>query len=159
MAGTATAWECFTDAAVALGRAGMAAEEVFALDYVAARRPAWMADAACRAVGLDVFFGADTTVARAVCAGCEVREPCLAYALAARIPDGMFGGLDGRERARLPRPPRPPAPERTAPERPPAGRRRRGRLPCSECGGAPSKARGLCPTCYARDYWRRRHGR
>jgi WhiB family redox-sensing transcriptional regulator len=156
---TAHAWERFTDAAVALGRAGIAAEEVLALDYVAAHRPTWMADAACRAVGLDVFFAGDTTAARAVCAGCEVREPCLAYAVDAGIPDGVFAGLDGRERARLPRPPRPPAPERTATERVAAPGRRRGRLPCSECGGGPSKAKGLCPTCYARDYWRRRHGR
>lgn len=39
--------------------------------------------------------------AKAVCAGCPERAPCLAYALEQAIPHGVWGGLDQQARARL----------------------------------------------------------
>ncbi|MFD7985463.1 WhiB family transcriptional regulator [Kitasatospora indigofera] len=59
---------------------------------------------ACRSVpDPDVFFpevGDEVGAARArrICAGCPVRSACLAYALAADEPHGIFGGLDPKER-------------------------------------------------------------
>jgi WhiB family redox-sensing transcriptional regulator len=61
-------------------------------------------DAACRAVGTEVFFPtseAQATEAKAICAACPVREECLEYALATRPGDGVFGGLTAAERHRL----------------------------------------------------------
>lgn len=40
-------------------------------------------------------------VARRVCQNCDVMADCLAYALAAREQDGMWGGLTPTERRRL----------------------------------------------------------
>jgi WhiB family redox-sensing transcriptional regulator len=68
------------------------------------RRPAWMARAACRGTGTDAYFptvGATVAPARAVCAGCPVREPCLAYALADPELAGVWGGTSARERDRI----------------------------------------------------------
>ena len=39
--------------------------------------------------------------AKAICAVCPVREPCLDHALNAREKQGVWGGLDERERRRL----------------------------------------------------------
>jgi WhiB family redox-sensing transcriptional regulator len=73
--------------------------------------PDWQR-AACRHAP-HLFFGADNesirarcsreTSARAVCAGCPVREACLEFRLGFREQrDGaIFGGLDGDERAAL----------------------------------------------------------
>jgi hypothetical protein len=49
-------------------------------------RPAWQAHAACRGMGVDLFFpkvGEDVDPARAICARCAVRQECLDYILAA----------------------------------------------------------------------------
>ncbi len=64
----------------------------------------WRVDAACRDLDVDVFFPepeGDTGPAKAVCAGCPVREECLEFALASRQDDGVWGGLDEHERRRL----------------------------------------------------------
>lgn len=64
----------------------------------------WRLDAACIEVGPDLFFpeaGGIAADAKRVCAGCTVRVPCLEFALAHRIPDGVFGGLSDGERRRV----------------------------------------------------------
>jgi WhiB family transcriptional regulator, redox-sensing transcriptional regulator len=75
----------------------------------------WMAHAACRDLPTDLFFVGDGTSglspgdmnqiakAKAVCGGCEVREPCLEYALRHRFVYGVWGGLAEAERRRLKR--------------------------------------------------------
>lgn len=63
-------------------------------------RPGWQARAACRGVGPDVFYPADMAVrhgvdpyamARRLCAGCPVREPCREAGMSEAY--GMWGGL------------------------------------------------------------------
>lgn len=72
-----------------------------------ADRENWRKDAACRpGTGVDprIFFPgpsdfADRAAARALCAGCPVREPCLEANLAEQ--DGIWGGTTERERRAL----------------------------------------------------------
>jgi WhiB family transcriptional regulator, redox-sensing transcriptional regulator len=71
----------------------------------ATRRPAWHADAACRGQA-DLFFpvrGAPTEPAKAICARCPSREPCLAAALGMSDEStiGIWGGTSARERKRM----------------------------------------------------------
>ena len=64
----------------------------------------WRELAACRGVGLNLFFperGESAEPARRVCARCPVREPCLDYAVTNRIVYGVWGGLTSRERRAL----------------------------------------------------------
>lgn len=72
----------------------------------------WMAQAACANLDdLDpVFFPpkqkgkkTDYRRAKAVCRRCPVRAHCLMYAIAHKIPYGVWGGLTERERARISR--------------------------------------------------------
>ena len=77
----------------------------------------WRVEAACRTVDTALFFpsatwagsrphvGHGSTVvdrqledAKSVCARCPVRADCLAYALAANEPEGVWGGTDPVER-------------------------------------------------------------
>jgi WhiB family redox-sensing transcriptional regulator len=69
----------------------------------------WWADAACRGQDASVFFApgyfekraeklAREAVAKAICARCPVRVPCLEYALGTRDPHGVWGGLNEMER-------------------------------------------------------------
>jgi hypothetical protein len=69
----------------------------------------WREQAACRGVDPELFFPAaesgptrtaQVAAAKAVCAGCPVRQECLAEALA-RIPYGICGGLTEHERRML----------------------------------------------------------
>lgn len=89
------------------------------------RPAAWRRWAACRGESPDLFFPdpsdrATEAKALALCAGCVVREPCRAYALQAREPLGIWGGVnEGRLRR----------PDRPAPKL----RRRPAPGPC-ECG-------------------------
>ena len=62
--------------------------------------------AACRSVDPEVFFPAaaqgaefeaQVSIAKAVCAGCPVRQACLSWALSA-LPDGIAGGMTEHER-------------------------------------------------------------
>ncbi|HEX3335201.1 MAG TPA: WhiB family transcriptional regulator [Jatrophihabitans sp.] len=70
---------------------------------------AWRAEAACRRAGLELFFPVGVTdlafdqidAAKAICASCAVREPCLAFALDTDQEAGVWGGLDEDERRRL----------------------------------------------------------
>jgi WhiB family transcriptional regulator, redox-sensing transcriptional regulator len=72
----------------------------------------WQDKAACRGPQAVVFFPpshferkdekAEREVrAKAICAQCSVREPCLAYALKIREPHGIWGGLNEMERKAL----------------------------------------------------------
>jgi WhiB family redox-sensing transcriptional regulator len=66
-------------------------------------RPAWWADAACRGRPEVNFFptqGEPATPAKAVCAECPVREPCLAFAIDEHIDMGIWGGQSARDRRR-----------------------------------------------------------
>ncbi len=71
----------------------------------------WQLRASCRSMPDNAFFhpdgerGADRALreqqAKAVCAECPVRRECLAHALTAREPYGIWGGLGETERHRL----------------------------------------------------------
>jgi WhiB family transcriptional regulator, redox-sensing transcriptional regulator len=69
----------------------------------------WQERAACRGPQSVVFFPPHHVErkderlsrerrAKAICAGCPVREPCLDYALTIREPHGIWGGLNEAER-------------------------------------------------------------
>lgn len=64
----------------------------------------WRDDALCAQVGSDLFFpekGGSTRGAKKLCAGCDVREQCLEYALTREERFGIWGGLSERERRRV----------------------------------------------------------
>jgi WhiB family transcriptional regulator, redox-sensing transcriptional regulator len=66
----------------------------------------WRSEAACRGLNPDLFFSArgdtsDVRKAKAVCAECPVREPCLEYALDASESVGTWAGTTPRERQRM----------------------------------------------------------
>lgn len=68
----------------------------------------WHEEAACRQVDSSLFYSPEgergptrlrrERAAKQVCAGCEVRELCAAYALANREPYGTWGGMSERDR-------------------------------------------------------------
>jgi WhiB family redox-sensing transcriptional regulator len=66
----------------------------------------WRTRAACRGEDPDLFFPIGVTgpaipqiaAAKAVCAGCPVREACGAFALTTNQEYGIWGGLDEEER-------------------------------------------------------------
>lgn len=65
---------------------------------------AWMDDALCAQVDPDAFFpekGGSNRAAKALCASCEVRAQCLAFALAHDERYGIWGGKSERERRRM----------------------------------------------------------
>ena len=73
---------------------------------------AWQVRAACRGPQAAVFFPPaqferkDEKVererrAKAICATCAVREPCLEYAIRIKEPHGIWGGLNELERKQL----------------------------------------------------------
>ncbi|WP_299047615.1 WhiB family transcriptional regulator [uncultured Actinomyces sp.] len=67
---------------------------------------AWQERALCAQTDPEAFFpekGGSTREAKRVCATCEVREECLAYALANDERFGIWGGLSERERRKLKR--------------------------------------------------------
>lgn len=71
--------------------------------FTAEERP-WQDKANCLGVDPDLFFperGASTREAKGVCAGCEVKEDCLEYALRNGEKFGIWGGLSERERRRI----------------------------------------------------------
>ncbi|MFE7461779.1 WhiB family transcriptional regulator [Streptomyces sp. NPDC057554] len=79
----------------------------------------WWEAGACRGHDLRVFFE-KPVVAKKVCAGCQVRERCLTYALDTKEWYGVWGGTSGRERKRLLRRRSAPASERCRREPKPA---------------------------------------
>lgn len=70
--------------------------------------PRWTELAACQYVGDDFWFpekGGSTRAAKRVCMACEVRIPCLEYALEHREAFGIWGGLSEPERRAILRDP------------------------------------------------------
>ena len=66
----------------------------------------WVSRALCARADLVIFFppnGGKGKLARQICAQCPVQSECLRYALASGEEYGIWGGLDPRERADLPR--------------------------------------------------------
>ena len=69
----------------------------------------WREDAACRASSPDLFFPVGTVghalteieSAKAVCAGCGVREACLEFAVLTNQEFGVWGGTSEEERRKL----------------------------------------------------------
>ena len=72
----------------------------------------WQLKASCRGPQASVFFPPShferkdekelrETRAKAICATCAVRKPCLEYALRIREPHGIWGGLNEIERKAL----------------------------------------------------------
>lgn len=72
----------------------------------------WQVKAACRGPQAAVFFPPSSferkdekegreTRAKAICAACPVRKPCLDYAIRIREPHGIWGGLNEVERKQL----------------------------------------------------------
>lgn len=64
----------------------------------------WRNRAACQGLDPMIFYPApedDGAEAKAICATCPVREPCLEYALANRERDGVWGGCTEKERRRI----------------------------------------------------------
>jgi WhiB family redox-sensing transcriptional regulator len=64
----------------------------------------WMSQAKCRNMDPAVFFPSDgvgVQAAQRVCAECTVARPCLEYALASKIEEGVWGGASERHRRRL----------------------------------------------------------
>jgi WhiB family redox-sensing transcriptional regulator len=72
-------------------------------------RASWREQASCREAGIDLFFpigstgpaADETRRARQICAGCPVRQECLAYALTSGQQYGIWGGRDEQERRLL----------------------------------------------------------
>ena len=68
-----------------------------------------MSAAACGQADPELFFpigsagagAAEIQRAKAICAGCPVRHPCLTYALATSQEFGIWGGRDENERRLL----------------------------------------------------------
>jgi WhiB family transcriptional regulator, redox-sensing transcriptional regulator len=64
----------------------------------------WMGQGKCRDMNPALFFPSDwigVQSAQRICADCTVRLPCLTYALANRVDDGVWGGTSERQRKRL----------------------------------------------------------
>ena len=66
----------------------------------------WREIAACKGVRPSLFYPeneGEERKAKAVCGLCEVREPCLEFAISSGEPEGVWGGLNSRQRRRLSR--------------------------------------------------------
>ena len=66
----------------------------------------WMRKGRCRDISPSVFFPSDgvgVDVARAICADCPAKAPCLEYAIENKIDHGVWGGASERERRRIAR--------------------------------------------------------
>ena len=69
----------------------------------------WRAAGACVTADPDLFFpvsgrgasAAQAERARRVCAGCQVRSQCLAFAMQTKSAEGIWGGTTPEERSRI----------------------------------------------------------
>ncbi len=67
-------------------------------------RKSWRQEAACRGADPETFHPItddEAEAAKAICAGCPVRQPCLEHALSNREHEGIWGGTTARERRRM----------------------------------------------------------
>ena len=87
-------------------------EVLLAERLIASTDDGWQIDAACRGGDAALFFAPNyferreekdgrEAKAKAICAACAVREPCLRYALSIREPHGVWGGLNEFERRQI----------------------------------------------------------
>ena len=82
-----------------------AGEPAHTLDGMIDPEP-WMQDALCAETDPEAFFppkGGSSVEAKKVCASCDVRPDCLAYAIRTGQKAGIWGGLSERERKKLQR--------------------------------------------------------
>jgi WhiB family redox-sensing transcriptional regulator len=73
-------------------------------DAASDTRRRWSVHALCATSDPEMFFppgDSPAAGARQICAQCPVRRQCLAYAVAAGEPHGIWGGLDPDERRSL----------------------------------------------------------
>jgi len=71
-------------------------------------RWAWMGRGACVGVGIDLFMSekaCDVRRAKLICSRCEVRDPCVEFALDDPSVEGTCGGMTATERRRIRRAP------------------------------------------------------
>ena len=64
----------------------------------------WRQRGACVGLDPDVFYpptDEDAGEAKRICSTCQVREPCLEFALSTREAEGIWGGTTSRERRRM----------------------------------------------------------
>ena len=64
----------------------------------------WRDDAACKGIRPGLFYPeneAEERKAKAVCGLCQVRECCLEFAISSGEPEGVWGGLNSRQRRRI----------------------------------------------------------
>jgi WhiB family redox-sensing transcriptional regulator len=72
-------------------------------------RASWWSRVACSTADPDLFFpisssgpaARQATKAKAICAGCEIKQACLDYALDAGPVQGVWGGMTEEERRQL----------------------------------------------------------
>ena len=111
------------------------------------RRPLWMRDSACQEHPEVNWFperGEDTRPAKAVCAGCLVRQECLDLALEQSDKFGIWGGMSERERRRIRK-------TRTIAQRmagDPKPARKVVLCPCGQRVRPAGRKVGLCPECH-----------
>jgi WhiB family redox-sensing transcriptional regulator len=83
----------------------MTIDTTTSISTVGTSRPShWRQYARCLGSDPDVFHphtDDPADEAKAICAICPVREPCLEYAITAREKQGVWGGLTEKERRRL----------------------------------------------------------
>jgi WhiB family redox-sensing transcriptional regulator len=76
-----------------------------AVDRAVPAPPRWTGSAACADTDVEFFplddDGPEARPAKAMCAGCGVRQLCLAYALEWRMTAGIWGGRSTRDRESL----------------------------------------------------------
>jgi WhiB family transcriptional regulator, redox-sensing transcriptional regulator len=80
-------------------------EQLPSLEDILGRR-SWMDSAACAGMPIETFFPAKGQAvaaanARTICASCEVRPQCLAYARSFSDTSGLWAGTTERERRHL----------------------------------------------------------
>ena len=64
----------------------------------------WMANGKCVDLDPSLFFPSDgkgVEVAKSICSTCDMKIPCLEYALRNRVDHGVWGGASERQRRRI----------------------------------------------------------
>ena len=74
------------------------------IEALAVDELSWQDYGACRGADADLFFperGASTRKAKAICGECDVKAPCLEFAIVTGEKFGIWGGMSERERRRV----------------------------------------------------------